>query len=63
MDIQESSKSEELYRLIVLDKSLSAFQTAVYNNRKVLKKLSESTHFNETEELKEILHYVMIESL
>ena len=62
-DIQQSSKSQELYRLIAIDKSLSAIDNAVHNNRKVLDKLVASAQFNRSGEAKDILHDVMVESL
>lgn len=62
-DIQQSSKSQELYRLIAIDKSLSAIDNAVHNNRKVLDKLVASDQFNRSGEAKDILHDVMVESL
>lgn len=62
-DIQKSSKSKELYRLIAIDKSLSAIDNAVHNNRKVLDQISESGRFEHSEATKNILHDVMIESL
>ncbi len=62
-DIQQSSKSQELYRLIAIDKSLSAIDNAEHNNRKVLDKLVASDQFNRSGEAKDILHDVMVESL
>lgn len=62
-DIQKSSKSKELYRLIAIDKSLTKIQTAVQNNRKVLDQLNDSGRFDHSNEAAHVLHDVLVESL
>ncbi len=61
-DIEKSSKNEELYRLIAVQKSLVYLETAIENNRLVLDELKISPRFNSSLQQKNLLHDVLIET-
>lgn len=61
-DIEKSSRNEELYRLIAIQKSLVYLETAIENNRFVLDELKDSPRFDTSPQQKSLLHDVLIET-
>ena len=62
-DIENSSKNKELYRLMALSKSLSAIDTAILNNRKVLAQMADLSVYQDTQQLLDLMHDIKVESL
>lgn len=61
-DVEKSSKNQEIYRLMALDKSLAYIQTATQNNRNVLELISNLDQFQNRPSLKELMHDILVES-
>ncbi len=60
-DVENSSKNQEIYRLMALDKSLVYIQTATRNNRNVLEEIAALEHFQDRPALRELMHDILIE--
>lgn len=62
-DIVKSSKNKELFKLMTLERSLTAIKTTITNNQTIIKKLLDSSEFINESIHQEMLHDVYVESL